>query len=700
MSAHAHRSLARRARLVAAASAALLIGTMVAGGTALASSGSQSRVQPAIKAPAQDIGYAVNKPLCPPVTKPHTVTCFAMRRVTVKKGTPGAYPYLKNAAVSFGPSGGYTPADLALFYGFNPSADRTNQTVGIVDWYNDAHVKSDLATFDKHYGFKKETASSFRVVNEHGKASPLPSSSLGRSSSDEISLDVDTVRSVCHDCRILLVEASGPTDAALEASEDTAVKMGATEISNSFGGPEKYRGSSNVPAAMAKAFDHPGIPITASTGDDGWYGWDIVNDDKDSSPGVAEFPSTSPYVVSVGGTRYDVTNETTGVGAQSVWNEDGSDDQTGLEYGPSGAGGGGCSQLYNAPAWQKNESGYSAAGCSGKRLAADVSELADPATGFDIYDSWVGSGGVNGWQTVGGTSLAAPIVAAMYALADGSGGTKYPAASIYENATLHPTDFTDITVGGNSFCGGDTTANCADYVYSGTGGETHNPNGLNIGLVDCSFPRDGSDATSPPVDSECNAEPGYDGPSGVGTPANGVGLFASTSPKVTVKAPAVLKLHHAATFTATATPRVSGKTITSITFDFGDGHSKTGTATSATHTYAEAGSYTVTVTATDSADQTSIAHVHVGVGLKATVKVFGKAKVKAHQKAKYDAKVTDHNTGGTIKKIHWSWGDHHSSNGTKVSHKWSKPGKYTLTVTVTDSTGVKTVKKYKITVKS
>jgi subtilase family serine protease len=677
----------RRRRLVAGGAAIVLAFGLVATSAAAASAAHPSGPQPKVTGPSSDIGYAVDKPLCATTIKAGQMTCFVMQRVPVKKGTPGAYAYLKNSITPGGPAGGYSPANLASLFHYDPTTPSKHQVVGIVDWYDDPHIASDLAAFDTEYGFPSETAKSFRKVNQTGAKSPLPSASKGKGSADEIALDVESVRSVCETCRILLVEAKAPLNSDIAVAENTAARMGATEISNSFGGPEGAEG-----ATVLKAFNHPGVVITASTGDDGWYDWDFMNNypnAPDVSADAALFPSTDPDVVAVGGIGNDGTHP------EYVWNNNGTDDPA-FGDGAQGAGGGGCSQQYTAKSFQSSFPGYTAAGCSGKRLAADVSALADPATGFDEYDTWGGSG----WITVGGTSLAAPMVAAMYALAGGSGGAAYPAESIYENASLHPSTVTDVTVGGNGFCGGDTTENCLTAVDTGTSGGTNNPNAIGAGNVDCSFPRNTSSVGSaPPLDSECNAVTGYDGPTGVGTP-KGVGLFTSTSPKITLKTPKVLRLNHSAAFSATATELVGGAHITKYAFNWGDGHSTSGTATNATHTYTKAGTHTVTLTVTDSLGQQSVATAKLTVGKAASIKIFrSKGAIKAGHKIKFEAVIVDPNTGGTIKKVKWSWGDHKHSSGLKVSHKWHKAGKYTLKVTVTDNAGIKTTFTAKIKVK-
>lgn len=668
--------------------------------------------------PSKDIGYAVNKPLCSTVIRPHHANCFAMKRVPVAKSTTGARPYLKSSvatpavtepcpgnALGSGPDGGYDAADLAAAYGYNPAASRSNQTVAIVDWYADPNVKSDLATFDSCYGLSSETASSFRVVNQNGKASPLPSTTQGKDTAGEISLDVETVRAVCNTCKILLIEASNAGDTALGTAEKTAVAMGATEISNSWGEPEK----GGVPSSFSNDFNQPGVVITASTGDDGWFDWDFANNPAptssssppDMSSESPNFPASSPDVVSVGGTTL-VIGSGGSITEQTVWNENGFDDYTGLggddpdpPAGPEGAGGSGCSIDFSAPAWQKSFPGYSAAGCGGKRLSADVSALADPETGFDVYDTW-GSGD-DGWVTVGGTSLASPIVAAMYALAGGSGGAAYPAQSIYENDTLHPADFDDIVASttpldlpsGNSFCGGDDTADCGTFVENNFGG-THNPNALGGGNVDCSFPRDTSDPASPPaLSSECNAVAGYDGPTGVGTPLTASAL-ASTSPSVSISHPSSLALHHAAKFTVHYAPRISGTSLSNVYVNYGDGAHTSSKSLTPSHTYTKKGQYVVVAIVTDSLGQQSVTYTVVTVGKAIGLKLFGPKTAKAKHKAKFHVTTSDPNTGGKVKSVSWKWGDGHKSKGTRVSHTWRKKGHYKITITVTDNTGVKT----------
>jgi hypothetical protein len=63
------------------------------------------------------------------------------------------------------------------------------------------------------------------------------------------------------------------------------------------------------------------------------------------------------------------------------------------------------------------------------------------------------------WTPVGGTSLASPIVASMFALAGGSHGVEYPAKTLYSH--LGSTGLYDVTEGGNGKCDDDYSSGCS-----------------------------------------------------------------------------------------------------------------------------------------------------------------------------------------------------------------------------------------------
>jgi hypothetical protein len=543
--------------------------------------------------------YAIGKPVCKQA-KPGHATCFAMRRVEVKRGTPGARPFKlaggasQNAArtgpdATIGPAGGLTPSDLATAYDFSSTATGTGQTVAIVDAYNDPDINADLQTFDTEYGLAtcNETDGCLRVVSQTGTAT-LPSDDTTGWSVEE-SLDVETVHSVCQHCKIILLEANSSSNSNLATAVDEAATLDATEISNSYGSPET--------TSEEAAYNHPGIVITASAGDDGYYDFDELGADGDVNKPNA--PAAFNTVVAVGGTSLYL-GQTATRQSETVWNDNGTKDYWEENFGEAlGAGGGGCSTLITAKAWQSNVSDWADTACGTHRLVADISADADYLTGFDVYHSYNCGSSCSplGWETIGGTSLASPIIAAMYALAGGSHGVEYPALTLYGH--LGSTSLYDVTSGGNGYCGGEGAAACGD------------PNTLGAGILDCDYPASG--ATPSVGDLACDAAPGYDGPTGVGTP-NGLGAFAKTGPTATIAGPKSVASGTTNTWTATTTdPFPKGK-VTKYSWNWGDGTAATVTTTgSATHDYATGGTDTVTLTVTDNYGQTGTATYAVTV---------------------------------------------------------------------------------------
>ena len=537
------------------------------------------------------VGYAVGERLCQPKKKPPAADdneCFAMRRIMVRKGTPGARPFTLAAgatgraspgpAATIGPAGGLTPSDLSTAYGFSSTATGSGQTVAIVDAFDDPTIDADLQSFDSQYGLSKCTTANgcLTKVNQTGASSPLPPTNTGWAG--EIALDVETVHSVCQNCKILLLEANDNSNANLYAAENKAASLNATEITNSFGSPD-------VPSAADEAvFNHPGVVITASTGDDGYYSFDQFG-----AANLPNFPAAARTVVAVGGTSLYLGQSATRQ-SEAVWNDNGTRDSSQQQAGgqPLGATGGGCSTTIPAPGWQTHLGGWSQTACGPNRLPADVASDGDYLTGFDVFDTTGGTG----WSTVGGTSLSSPTIAAMFALAGGAHGTKYPALSLYGHLRSH--SLYDVTVGGNGWCGGEGAAACGD------------PNGHGAGTVDCDFPATGS---TPSVgDRACDASGGYDGPTGVGTP-NGLGAFAKTGPTAGVNGPTSVTRHQSNTWTATTTDPFPGGHPSTYSWSWGDGTPPTVvktplTTSSASHAYASAGVFSGTLTVTDNYGQT------------------------------------------------------------------------------------------------
>jgi len=517
--------------------------------------------------------------------------CFAVRLAAKTTTGPTSTAPVRRAPAG-GIAGGYTPYEVAKAYGVDVNAAAgATQTVGIVDAYDDPSVKTDLATFDSHYGIPAETATSFKVVNQAGAASPLPAANTGWAA--EITLDVQTVRALCRKCTILLVEATSNSFADLAAATNEAAALGATEISNSYGGGETNVG---ITPTVAAAYSHPGVVITASTGDDGWYSSDLVHGGAQSG-GMASVPAAYKHVVGVSGTSLYLNADSTRA-SEDVWNDNGASGRNGDTAGHAlGAAGGGCSTLAaGGEPWQLAVTGYTSLGCAtGTRSSTDIAAIADPYTGFDIYRTYGRSS--PGWDTFGGTSLASPAVAAMWALAGGSGGVAYPSLTLYghyKHDTTRPTY--DVVVGGTGVCDIASATTCSNYYGQ-------NPNTYGHGLLDCAWGPTGAATATLTNRNQCYAVPGFDGVSGVGTP-KGLGTFAPMNPTPVIASPGTVTHGVAKTFASTGTSDpFPGGTISSYAWNFGDGH--TGTGSSSSHTYTTAGTRTVSLKVTDNYGRTA-----------------------------------------------------------------------------------------------
>jgi len=517
-------------RVVGLALVAVVAMSVVLGGNALAESTSPQASQPGTS-------YAKVRRVCP-APKPGDATCFALALVPAPVSAAGARPYQVGAgATSRGPAGGLTPADLASAYRYSPAVDGTGQTVAIVDAYDDPNIEKDLGTFDSQYGLAACTTSNgcFEKVGQTGSTTSLPAADTA-GWSVEMSLDVETVHSVCQNCKILLVEATSESLADLAASVNEAVDLGASEVSNSYGALETEMGASEQ-----AAYNHPGVVIAASAGDSGYLDWDYVFEFGEAF-GMPNAPASLPSVVAVGGTSLKLTLKGTRA-SESVWNDSGRPSHN--EFKQLSATGGGCSTLFTAPSWQQEAPGWAKAVCGTKRLDNDISAVADPYTGFDIYDSYVYEPEFTpGWLTVGGTSLSSPLIGALYGLAGGSHGVSYPAATPYthlgEASVLY-----DVIKGGNGYCDGEEAGPCGEPAVN-----------EEIGDIDC----EGT--------TSCDAATGFDGPSGVGTP-NGLRAFNGPSqakPTVVTRAASSVRAT-AAVLNATVNP--NGEAVSTCTFEYG-----------------------------------------------------------------------------------------------------------------------------------
>ncbi len=305
---------------------------------------------------------------------PPPVAAVARPMIVIVPGHPGVpgMPAIR----------GYGPAELRSAYGLDGTGAQ-GRLVALVDAFDDPSAESDLAVYRSQFGLPACTTANgcFRKLDARGGTRfPRPDAAWSR----EISLDLDMLSAACPDCRIALVEADGAGIPELGVAVNTAASLPqVAAIGNSYGVAE-----SATEIQWDGFFHHPGIAITAASGDGG-YG--------------TGYPAASPHVTAVGGTtlRRD--------GSPRGWSES-----------PWTGASSGCSRYEPKPSWQHDP------GCP-RRTIADVSAVADPATGVAMYDTYQGPG----WVLAGGTSAATAFIAGVYALAGNTAavvGGSYPYA--------------------------------------------------------------------------------------------------------------------------------------------------------------------------------------------------------------------------------------------------------------------------------
>lgn len=323
----------------------------------------------------------------------------------------------------------YTPAQIQAGYGFSSlySSGITGkgQTIAIVDAYGSKSLVNDVKVFNTQFGLPQLCSSScssgvpsLTIVY----AEPKQGSNSGWGV--ETSLDVEWAHAIAPQANIILVVAATNSFSNMFNAVNFVVTKGssyAQVISMSWGGSEfssetTYSTSIFQPAASEK------ITAVAASGDSG----------------SEIYPSTDPYVLSVGGTTLTLSSSGAYVsGGEAAWSDSG----------------GGYSTVFKEPLWQSSPS-PGIPDPTGMRGNPDVAYDANPSTGVWIYDSTTYEGFV-GWYGIGGTSIGAPQWAALVALtnqARGIQGFVNPAAySIgFAGGTTYASNFHDITSGCNT----------------------------------------------------------------------------------------------------------------------------------------------------------------------------------------------------------------------------------------------------------
>ncbi len=402
----------------------------------------------------------------PSASEPHWLcpqgTCEAIAAPRpVKAGSGFAAPGSTHLYEGSGELGGYDPADLHSAYDI-PSGTEGTQTVAVIDAFGYPNAEADLAAYRSRYGLPACTALSgcFKKVNEKGEEANYPPENA--SWEGESALDLDMVSAACPECHIILVEASAELPPQIPSAVNEAVALGANEVSNSYGLPELYEPwcGANRCEGYDSAYEHPGVEIFASAGDQGYM--DTYWRAKYGLAYQTNFPASVPGVIAVGGTGLYHKEGGTRGWKETVW------DEIGRQIGT----GAGCTVAQAKPSWQTDT------GCA-HRTVGDVSAVAAVETGVSVRIN-------GGWEIYGGTSVSSPLMA---------GITAHSTAAVRDEGAgwlySHPGSLHDVTTGFAGFEAGE----CSPILYLCNGEVGYDaPTGLGT-------PGAGSEPQAPPTAS-------------------------------------------------------------------------------------------------------------------------------------------------------------------------------------------------------
>jgi PKD repeat protein len=675
--------------------------------------------------------------VCPPATPGH-VTCAAQELVLRSSGalvrprvarystfgrvrrasTRGVQPASVPAATAPDPG---TPAYLQQAYDLSYLSQYrgAGDTLAVVDVHDDPSAEQDLQTYRANYNLPACTTANgcFQKVGQDGTSSlPAPDPNWEQ----EIALDLDSVSAICPSCHILLVEVNSSKFANLQAGMATAAALGANQIAASWFGT-----SASNPGTF-QTFS--GVATVAATGDYGYPG-----------AGMDNYPAALPGVTAAGGTTLAPAAVSGGRGfGESAWSWNGLN-----------GGGSGCDLQFPRPAYQP------AAGCAG-RAYADLSADADPQTGLNIYNQ-------GHWSVVGGTSLAAPLIAAYYAITGIAGAT--PQWAYGKSGVLN-----DLVDGFSGNCAASISYICnAGPGYDGPTGVGSISGSVITGAPGIDGPaiNSGSGNTYTEsvaahsatiaggiyrngLDTKWWIEYGTDTSYGSQTPAQDIGAGSSpvpvtgylsqlapgttyhyrlvaqnslgttdgydytfTTPAAATGAPtaAFTVLTTSPTpgapvgFSAFASTAPSGSSISDYSWTFGDGTKlDKGLTTSASHTYAARGTYTATLTVKTYQGQTDSSSQTVIVDNAPTAAFTpSDTAVPAGSTVAFDGSASKAGAGGRLTDYSWGFGDGSTADGgsgATESHTFTTPGTYNVSLTTTDDLNVTSTTTQTITVAS
>jgi hypothetical protein len=419
------------------------------------------------------------EPLCGDVVVP-AGDAVCLSAVTAPVRPAAIAPRVASARTS-----GWTPTDIAAMYGLPPVPDPvpvgTGPTVAVVVAGGQPTLAADLDSYRSAYGLGTCDAANgcLTVINDQGSTASASLPAPVEGWDFEIAMDTEAVSASCPACRILVAEAPSTDSTDLDQAIQAAVTAGADYVSMSYGVPDTSYSTRRRPATESILSAHPDVTFVAASGDAGWASTAGTQTCGGGTTACADYPATSSHVVAAGGT----TETESGRGATATWTPALWAGEAGSTDANEGGSSSGCSGWAAMPTGQALVAGAVAA-CLTHRASTDLSALAD---GFVVYHPMAASDGSTYSEWLGGgTSLASPLIAGMYARA----GNHTSPFDFYTHALADPSIFDDVSGGSTRGC-----------------------------------------TTSTDITHLCTAAAGWDGPTGLGVPT-GLSALAAYAPRV------------------------------------------------------------------------------------------------------------------------------------------------------------------------
>jgi len=341
----------------------------------------------------------------------------------------------------------YTPYQFRVAYGVEALMQKgftgKGQTIVDIVSFGSPTLQQDMDAFDQQFGLPPIK---IQIMNPLGSKPFDPSNKDMTGWAGETTIDVQIIHAIAPDAGIVVLTSPvSETEGTVGLPQFRQLEQYALDhhlgsiVSQSWGASEvtlrDAAGQQEIhkwDTFFQKATTQHGTTFLSSSGDNGATDYIDLQATKLSPTATTSFPADEPWVTSVGGTSM-IRNGTTI--QEKVWNSNG------------GGSGGGFSDFFTAPAFQKALPASVQSLLKNRRGVPDVAGDADPLTGMAFYQDGT-------WALTGGTSASAPLWAGLIAIANQMAGHPLgfinPGLYKLSQSSNYTQDFHDITNGNNS----------------------------------------------------------------------------------------------------------------------------------------------------------------------------------------------------------------------------------------------------------